>query len=125
MLDNGLDCENLKFYPFIDFPSLLHYPFYWQNIEMFDFLLQNVFCIEDVDVFYDVNKQKSFKFSLYLHYLKEKKFEILNSLEFEYSQFMISFKLYEKLQKDKILELFESLFDIGFSIFLEEHFIST
>ena len=122
LLDNGLDCESLKFYPFKLFKSILHYPFYCQSVEIFHLLLSNAFCIKDADVFYDVNEKKSFRFALYFHYLKENNFEILNSLEFDHSQFMISFKLYEKLQKDEILKLFESLFDIGFSIFLGDYF---
>ena len=121
LLDNGLDLQNFKTYPFKKFKSPLHWAHYCNNIEMFHLLIKNGSIFNHDDIFYDFNHKKNFKFSLYLHFLRENNFNILNILKFDPGQFMTSFKLYEHLKNDEIIEIFESLFKIGFSLNMPNH----
>ena len=118
LIDNGIDLNRFRIYPFKTYRSPLILCFYCNNIEIFNLLIQNQFKIDDFkDFFYNPTLYKDFKFSLYLHYLKQGNYAILNSLKFDESQFLTSFKLYEHLKtKQEIFELYKSLFDIGFLI---------
>ena len=120
LLNNGLDLkkfQKFKTFPFKKFKSPLHWAFYCNNIEIFHLLIKNGCTIDHDDIFYDFNHKKNFKFSLYLHFLRENNFNILNELKFAPGQFMTSFKLYEHFEtNEEIIEILESLLKIGLSL---------
>ena len=47
--------------------------FFLNNIEIFNFLIQNGFQFQTDDIFYNQDEKKCLKFALYLHFLREKK----------------------------------------------------
>ena len=59
------------------------------------------------------------KFSVYLYFLKQNNYSELNTLKFDFSTYIISFKLYEDVKTKtirEIVEFYEELFKIGFSM---------
>ena len=123
LLDNGLNLNNFKSYPHPILKSPLHWAYYCDNVDIFNLLIENGLRVEenDGDIFYDVNHKKNFKFSVYLHFLKENNLEICKSLKFDRHQFLTGYKLYENKSNDELINLFDSLFKIGFKLdFLSE-----
>ena len=117
LLDNGLNFIDYEFnHPLLKTP--LHWAFYCDNLVIFDLLIQNGCRFNENDIFYDSNCKKNFKFGLYLHFLKEKNFKILDKLRFdEQTYFMSSFQLYEYYKTDEeVIGLFDSLYSIGFDL---------
>jgi hypothetical protein len=118
LIDNGIDLNKYRKYPFKTYSSPLILSYYCNNIEIFNLLIQNQFIIDDYyDIFYDPKYYKDFKFSVYLHFLKQKNYSVLNSLKFDEFQFITSFNLYQYLKtREEISKFYKSLFDIGFLI---------
>jgi hypothetical protein len=121
LLDNGLKPEKYTSYRHPLLKSALHWAYYWDNLEIFDLLVKYGFRTNKDYLetsFYDPSFKKNFGFSLYLHFLREKKYEILDSLKFEDTEnFMTSYKIYEHFKSEQdVIQLFESLDRIGFSL---------
>ena len=125
LIENGYVIEN-------DEHTILKSPLYWafycNNLEIFHYFIQSGYKINDDDIFYDPNLKKDFKFSMYLHFLKnEAKFNnipIYEQLKFDYVGFVKEFKLYESLSKDQISEMFESMFQLGFDLSIKRHILN-
>ena len=110
LINNGLNLDNFKKYPFRDLKSILHYAYYWNNLEMIELLIQNGLTIdEDVSVI-NIKNIRDLKFSL-LNYLKEKNCVLLKSLEFignfQHNHSDISYR--NKSEKDKVLTALKNL----------------
>ena len=121
LIDNGFDVKTIK-YENKKLKTPLHTAFYCDNLPIFNFLLNNGCEIGNDDIFYDFNFKKNFKFALYL-YLYREKIRINNQnlylyelIEFDYSGFILNFSLYEHFNEAEIIRLYETLFEIGFSL---------
>ena len=125
LIENGYVIENDEN---IILKSPLYWAFYCNNLEIFHYFIQSGYKINDNDIFYDPNFKKDFKFSIYLHFLKNNsKFNnipIYQQLKFDYVGFVKKFKLYESLSKDQIFEMFESMFQIGFDLSIKTYILN-
>ena len=114
LAENGYNL--VKHYKHPKFKSSLHWAYYCDNLEIFNYLLESGCSINENDIFYDPEHKKNFKFALYLHFCKEKREEIYKSLKFDDLFYLTNYNLYEHYRNgDDIINLFESLFKIGFS----------
>ena len=114
LAENGYNL--VKHYKHPKFKSSLHWAYYCDNLEIFNYLLESGCSINENDIFYDPEHKKNFKFALYLHFYKEKREEIYKSLKFDDLFYLTNYNLYEHYRNgDDIINLFESLFKIGFS----------
>jgi hypothetical protein len=115
LAENGFNL--VKHYKHPKLKSGLHWAYYCDNLEMFNYLIENGYKVDENDIFYDPQYQKNFKFTLYLHFYKEKREDIYKSLKFDDLSFLTNFKLYEHYQNnDDIINLYENMFKIGFSL---------
>jgi hypothetical protein len=126
LFENGYKLDTSLIYNHNYLKSPLHWAFFSNNVYMFNYLISNGFQIEENDIFYDSTFKKNFKFCLYLHFLRNKaKYNgefVYKQLEFNVSQAMGYFNIYEKYSLEQIIEIFESMFTIGFDFMLTENF---
>jgi len=103
--------------------SPIHWAFFSNNLQMFDYLISNGFQIDENDIFYAPTFKKNFKFCLYLHFLRNKAKHngefLYKQLELNDSQAIGSFNIYEKYSLEQIIEIFESIFAIGFDFMVK------
>lgn len=98
--------------------TALHWAYYCDNVDIFNYLIVKGFELDSSHLFYDPSHKKNFKFSLYLHFLREKtkinEAFVYDSLKFDESQCLIELKLYEHFDRAQIVEIFESMARLGF-----------
>ena len=104
--------------------SMLKTPLYWayylDNVEIFNYLVNCGFEINDHDIFYDFNFKKSFKFSLYLYFLKENtkqnSVSIRDLVKFDDTRYLVEFDFYKSFKDYEIIQIYEKMFSFGFSL---------
>ena len=114
LIDKGMTLDKLEDRG----KRLLHLAFNCNNIEIFEYLIQNG-CEIDLndDVFYNSEHKKDFKFAMFLYFFREKT-KINDKYAYEMLKFhpieLMPFRLYDHFNEEKLIAIFESLFDIGF-----------
>ena len=119
IVENGINLENA--YPHKELKSALHWAFYADNIKIFKCLIKNGCFLNENDIFYDPKYKKNFRFSILLYVLKNKsKFKnfdyFFENLKFDDFHFMYKQNIYEHLNEQDIVEMYEDMFEFGFNI---------
>lgn len=109
----GLDINNISYrHPTLNNP--LEWAYYCDNLDIFNYLIKNGCSLNHRAVFYSQSCLKNFKFALSLYFIKENS-NVYDLLEFDRMEFM-SFQFYEQFSENQIIEIYKSLFEIGFSL---------
>ena len=122
LLENGFSLDKDHHYPHKQLINVLHWAFYANNARIFKFFIKNGCALKENDAFfYDPKYKKNFKFSILLYALKNKaKFKNFDSffenLNFDDFDFMLDESIYERLGEPELIEMFESMFELGFSL---------
>ena len=128
LFEQGYQLDKSLTYNHKHLKTPLHWAFYSDNLQMFDFLISKGLQIDDNDIFYHSECKKNFKFSLYLHFLRTKEtFDgeyVYKNLDLDDYQAMQNFNIYEKYSLEQIIGVFESIFKIGFDFMFEFDFVS-